>query len=717
MSTITTPQDLLTRLAEVIGSADPLVALRQKGFTISKGLQDRLDAAKPARSLSPSERQRLAQMAARAGQVSFRVVDRLAPRAPALPEGEWDFVSALRIDVLNEVLVALRTGFEFPREVTEGVALVFTRQRLEALSDDIPSASARIGPLRLTGPLRLSAVGGTNRVVVSAPISLVFLRSIPLPPPLGGPDTVVSSLRGVMTFGVGVEPRVEGDGLELHLSDVIQNPTAAEKVHIAVDADSPIQPRSAEALATFEEEIDLLFRLGVAGAVFDKAGTVCPIIHLPIGGDDDAKLRITDIDVRTHDLPDGDVIMVGVRVSTDELPETGPGDAQTLRNPFKANTGDLNAYVRIHEELPRKLIKQALMSGALQAAASEVRDDLRIDGADAELKNNEFRVILDIRLVDACVPEIDLNVRYTKIYRFSVFEGKFFVTEETDYDLADGDVVVCAVTAGLELILMASAGSLFGLVVDLLRQIPHFRGLLPHSAGAQDNPFQVIGGVFDPKVPVPGTEVLPRIEAVQALLSNDKVESLGTASLRPDDLNTYVYAAFKRRSQDPIPRPPTPIAGARVEIIDQDFPIAPGDDAKPPPEPQVETKTAGKFETTTIVTVTPPRRNQVLASGTTDGQGRVKFVLTGSQLRTTAGTVVTVVRKENLQTGDIQTVRFEKPFLEALPDVFFRVTPQDGPMFDTRLLEGGFLIDLQARRTGSSDAPLTFVVGKGPVSA
>jgi hypothetical protein len=716
MATITTPQDLLDHLGEVVGSADPLSALRQRGFTFSKGLQERLAAAKPAKSLSPSERQRLAQMAARAGKVRFRVVDSLAARVPALPQGEWDFVFALRMDVLNQVLVALRAGYEFPREVTEGVAAVFTRQRLEALSDDIPSASARIGPLRLTGPLRLSAVGGTDRVIVSAPIALVFLRSIPLPPPLGGPDVVVSSLRGLMTFGVGVEPRVEGDELQLWLANVIQNPTPAERVHIAVDADSPIQPRSAAALATFEEEIDFLFRLGVAGAVFDKAGTVCPIVHLPIGGGDDVQLRITDIGVRTHDITDGDVIMVGVRVATDALPEPDPGDTQTLRSPFTGSTGDFNAYARIHEELLRKLVKAALRSGALQRAASEVRDDVRVDDADAELDSNAFRVILDIRLVDACVPEIDLNVRYTITYRFSVFEGQFLVSQETDYDVDNTDAAICIVTASLELILQASAAGLFGLVVDLMRQVPHFRGLIPDSAGAQDDPFQVVSAVFDPKEPVPGTEVLPRIEAVQALISNDKVESLGTASLRPDDVNTYIYAAFKRRSQDPIPRPPTPIAGARVEVIDQDFPIPTGDDAKPPPE-QVETQTTGPFETTTIVTVIPPRRNQVLARGTTDGQGRVTFVLTPTQLRTTAGTVVTVVRKENSDGDVIQTARSERPFLEALPDVFFRVIPDGNPVFDTRLREGGFLIDLQARRTGSPDAPLTFVVGKGPVSA
>lgn len=706
MPAITTVQDLMARLGDVAGSTDPLAALRQRGFTIAEGLQSLLDAARPAKRLSPSERQRLAKTAAGAGKVRFRVVDRLAPRTSALPEGEWDFVAALRMDVLNEVLVALRAGFEFPREVTKNVDDVFSRPRLEALSDDVPSASARIGPLRLTGPLRLRAVGGTDRAIVSIPFSLVFLRSSLS----GGPDVVVSSLRGVMTFGVLVDPVVERDGLSLQLGNVFST-IAAERLHIAVAGDSPIQPRSAKALATFEEAIDVLFRLGVGATLITNAGTVSPVIHLPIGGDDGAQLRVTDLGVRFHRADDGDVVMVGVRLATEALPQPDPGDPATLRNPFRDSASGLNAYVRVHEEVFRKLVKEALTSGALQDAARNVDEALRIDGADAEVRNNELRIVLDARIVDACFPEIDVNVRYTKTYRLSVFEGRFFVTEETDYDVADGDIVACFITASLQLILTAAATVLSGFLDDILRW------LLPTPAGGQDNPFEVISAVYDPKEPVPGTEVLPRVEAVQVFLSNDEVESLGAISLRPDDVNTYIYAAFKRRSQSPIPRPATPIAGAQVEIIDQDSPIAPGDDATPP-APSVETKTAGMFETTTTVSVVPPQRNQLLASGTTNDQGQVKFVLTPSQLRTTAGTVVTVVTKEHRQTGDVvQTVRSERPFLEALPDVFFRVTSEEHPTFDTRLLEGGFLIDLRARRTGSPDSPLTFVTGRGPVNA
>jgi hypothetical protein len=719
MTTIRTPQQLLRRIGPVIAEPDPLAALEGQGLALSKPLRDRLTAARPIRPVTLKDRERLVPLAKRAGAVEFRVVDGLPPVAPALPEGEWDFMCALRMDVLNEVLVALRAGFEFPREVTDGVAEVFTRARLEALSDDLPSPSATIGPLRITGPLQLRAVPGTERVLVTVPISLVFLAAIPLPPPLGGPKVEVSSLRAQLSFAVGVEPRVEGDELELWLAKFIQNAKPGERVRLVVEPESPIQPRSAAALAAFEDDIDFVFRAGVAAAVFEAAGTVSPVIQLPLGDDEEAtlELEVTDVAVRTHAAAAGDVISVGVRLATDAVPEPGTGDRELLRNPFRSTTAGLNAYVKLHEELVRKVIKEAEKSGELQAAAAEVRDDIRVDAADAELRNNELRVLLDIRIVDACFPAVDINARATVSYRFSVFEGRFMVTAETDIDLDNTDVVLCVVTAGLELLLAAAAGSVFGFVVDLLRQIVHFEKLIPDSAGTQDNPFQVISAVFDPKVPIPGTEVLPRVEAVQALISSDKVESLGALSLRPDDVNTYVYAAFQRRSPDPVPRPPTPIAAARVELVDQDFPLAPGDDATPPPT-KVETKTAGKFETTTTVTVVPARRNEVIDVGTTDGAGRVKFVLTPADLRTTAGTIITSVVKEEVASGEIvSSGESQRPFLEARPDVFFRVTPKDGPVFDTRLRESGFIVDLSNRRTGSPDAPLTFIVGPGPIVA
>ena len=113
-----------------------------------------------------------------------------------------------------------------------------------------------------------------------------------------------------------------------------------------------------------------------------------------------------------------------------------------------------------------------------------------------------------------------------------------------------------------------------------------------------------------------------------------------------------------------------------------------------------------------------PSGNQVLATGTTDHQGRVAFVLQPDQLRTTAGTVVTTVSTENLHKVVPSITTSEEPVEERLPDVYFRVKPRDGdgPVFNTLTLDKGFVPNLRERRIGTVTAPLTFLTGKGPVA-
>ena len=73
-------------------------------------------------------------------------------------------------------------------------------------------------------------------------------------------------------------------------------------------------------------------------------------------------------------------------------------------------------------------------------------------------------------------------------------------------------------------------------------------------------------------------------------MSEDRLEALGALSLRPDNINTYVYAQFMRSvpsrcrypALDRLGQPPTPIKEAVVQLMDQDVPRPAGDDAQPP---------------------------------------------------------------------------------------------------------------------------------------
>lgn len=704
MPEINTVAELLDQLGDVATAPESLADLQARGVTFAPDLQARLAAAPGRTRLSAAERRRLAALAGRLGPVQLTATGVAPLMADALPQGEYDLVVALRLAVLNETLAALFEGMAYPREIVDDVDALFTRERLVALSDDIPP-NIPIGPLRLTAPLTVYAVDGTENLLLVQEFSLDFRQTI-LQGPLPG-EITVSSLVATAQFGVAVRPGVQGDELILNLADIVFPVTDTEQLRLTVAPDSPIQPRSAEALEGFAAEIDGLFRVAVRVAVAGAVDSVSPIIHLPFGVG--ADLTVHDIGVRTHS-DDDDVIVVGVRLATDALPVEGLGNPDTLSNPFGATT--LNTYARFHEALFRKVVKEAHASGALEDAARGVHGDLRVDGADAQLDANELQLILDIRLVNACgfiVNTIDVNVRVTVTFHFAVFQGQLFVTRTADHNIDNTDVVLCVVTELLQLATLGAAFSLIELILQLMRLAPLI------STDEDREPVEIFPAVFDPTEPVPGTEVLPRVEAVQALVSEDRVESLGTLSLRPDDVNTYVYVQFKRRSAH-IGEAPTPITGARVDILDQDQPIPPDDDASLPQTGTTST-IFGHTITDTTVRFVAPDRDQVLASGTTDGHGRVQFVLRPNQLETAAGSVETTVSTENVENEGRSKPQktTTRPLRERLPDIYFRVTQRDGGIINSRQLDEGFVPNLNSRRVGSAREPLTFLTGtQGP---
>jgi hypothetical protein len=93
-------------------------------------------------------------------------------------------------------------------------------------------------------------------------------------------------------------------------------------------------------------------------------------------------------------------------------------------------------------------------------------------------------------------------------------------------------------------------------------------------------------------------------------------------------------------------------------------------------------------------------------------------VLTPADLRNTAGEVETIVETQvtrrtatSAAVGEPTTRITRRGLPENLPDVYFRVTPPDGPAFDTRQFDNGLVINLRSRRIGTAAAPLVFLTG------
>ncbi len=717
MTTLQKPEDLAAVLGEVIDTDSPLEALKTKGFTFSADLQKQL-AAKPPKTLSPQERARWVQKVKEIGPVKFAV--RTAPKvARSLPVGEYDFIFGLRLGVINDVLAALYESFTWPHEIAPDTAgQLFTLEDLRSFADGIPEGeNIQVGALHFTEPASVSPVPGTDHLILHQPFSLDIDRVIFRPLGLGTERTRVSSLDGTLSVGVAVSAKVEGqDQLRFVLDGVFTEAGTQEAVHIAVASDSSLQPRSPQALTDLERKVHNRFSLAVITEAIQQSYSISPEVRLPLGGG--VPIRVQRVDVRSVSAGSEGALVVGVLLGPTSTPDEGTGDPARLRNPF--TTAAANLYTRVHEELLRKVVRQALDSGELQRQASAERDDLKIEDADIELKPNELRLTLKARLVDACSFNKDLGFTATRTYHYSVFGGEITVTVDQNVDLDDSDVAVCLVLGGLESLIAFLGFGAIGFIADIVSQVVHFVRLAP--SGGDDGPMR-LSGVFQLDVPVPGTEVLPRAETLQIRVEERFMEANGVASLIPDEVNTYVYAAFQRRSGLlRLFAVTTPIENAKVELVDQDVPQPGGDDvAIPPPKVTTRETTDHQGHNRKLITTTtsfkPPTSDQVLMGGTTNSSGLVKFVLRPDQLRTTAGTLVTKVVVENISNGGGNSTDVtEEPIWETRPDVYFRVTEADGKKFNTHSMTGGFVLNLNSKRIGSASAPLTFTLGSLVVS-
>jgi len=705
MPTIQKSEDLAALLGQVIQTENPIEALKQQGFTFSADLQKQLEAAKPSKALSPEERARWVQRAKEIGPVNF-AVGTIPLAARGLPAGEYDFIFGLRLGVVNQVLAALYTGFTWPHKVEpESAGKLFPLDKLKAFAEGIPDGeNIQVGALHFTEPPTVTPLAGTESMILRQTFSLDIIDQVIFP------HQRVTSLDGVLTYGVQVKAVIKNDLLRFVFDGVAAGAGTPEAVHIIVAPGSPLQPRSPQALANLEEAVNLNWAFGVVllGKI-QESYSISPQVRLPVGSG--VTIRVQGVNVRSVETESEGALVVGVLLGPTDTPDEGAGDPNRLINPF--TTPSSNVYARVHEELLRKVVHQALDSGELQRQASKERDDLRIDGADIELKTNEIRLILKAHLVDACSFNKDLGFTATKTYRYSVFSGEITVTETQDVNLDDSDVFWCTVLGALEVLIAGVAFPIIGAVLDLIVQIVHY--IRPVPSGGDNDPLR-LNGVFSRDLPVPGTEVLPQAGTLQSRVEELFMEANGVASLIPDNINTYVYAAFQMRiGPDPFSSAILPIQNVKVELIDQDVPRPVGDDTVIPPSTE-KTKIGPKIIRTVTSNFEPVTHDQILAQGTTDNSGQVRFIIQPSQLRTVAGTLVTITTVEDTQTGEVTSSRVTHQIIrESHPDVFFQVTLRDGQKFDTRGMTGGFTLNLVSKRIGSPGAPVVLTWEEGVI--
>jgi hypothetical protein len=552
MPEITTIAELVDQVGSVITFPDPLGELRERGFTLAPDVQARLDAAGPPARLDSAGRQQLAALAGRLGPVRIRVTGGAQPSLQPLTASlGYDVTAGLRFSVLNETLAALSEGLRYPREVNADIP----RSLLDALSADVPP-DVTIGPLRLTAPATVSAIDGTDHVLFAQQFSLDFRRTFRFGP--GAPRQVtVSYLDATARLGLEISAKIVNDTILLGIN--AQFPSAGvDQLVLTVAPESPVQPRSPEALSTFAASIEVFLRDNLMTQLGDAIYSLSPVIGLPLPEETD--ITITNIGVRTFSSPDGDVIVAAVDFDTPDQPAPGTGDPATLGNPFPAGEpSELNTYVRFTETALRKVVKAAQRSGALEdILRQEFDDSLRVDGADVQLAPNLVKLILDVRKVDACpvlFGSIDMGARVTVSMSFSVFEGRAYVTASTDIDLDNTDAAVCVILNPFEVFFAAT-----GIFVGMALTASIFLWKLAEDSAGQSY-FDIFSAIFDPLEPVTGTEVLPEAEAIQALVSEGRLEALGALTLRPDNINTYVYAQFMQSVPQPLPVPGAGQAG------------------------------------------------------------------------------------------------------------------------------------------------------------
>jgi hypothetical protein len=624
------------------------------------------------------------------------------PAAPLEPlRGEYDLRVALRIQLVSDVLVGMYEAHTIPHRIPGSVLEpVFSPSSLRTVMSGIPDGVS-LGNFHITAPLTAESARLVEHLIIAIPFRLELTR--PAVGPFPRPARVVTHLSGTLRLMVALgvalakdQDGVEGVVVQLPFIDPILVPAAAR---LEIDADSPIQAILPGAVDDFILDRDPALRFGFSQAFGGGVLLGSPLISIP--GLDGAALRLQRGDVRVA----RDTVNVGLLlgVGTD-APSPEAGDPTTLTATLAPSGPNLSATA--HAALADKVARAAFISGRLQALADDASPppiSVRIRGASGTIDAEAIKVRIPMKITGFCATELTLTYAIDLVP--TVVNGRIVVDIHDEWQGFDGwDAINCFLSG------IASLG--IGLVVPLLGGawwvVDWALSGFP-EIGEDPAPF-IVSGLVETARPISGTEQRARVEVTSVGLEVDRMRSDGIAALVRDFLNAYVYAEFHDRSSDVVNPTRTPIARAIVSLNDQDRP-PPGDEL--PTVPVVET--ADAIVTTEVLQLFRGTTDSSLAASTTNGDGRVRFVLSARDMLTRWGTARMRKTFVNRATGATFSLPpFVGPINETAPDLYFVVQRENGTTVDTRFTP---VVDVRpGQRVGTADQPLRFDFG-GPAVA
>jgi hypothetical protein len=693
MPEIRTTQELLHVIGSAAATADPIAELKRRGFTFSAPMLAAIARTRPNVRMGPVARQRMERVA-RKTRITLRAGGAAAPVAAArFAPDDFDVIAAVTTALADQVLNGLLRTNTLP-QVVPLVRLLTAAQRgqlataLTGVFTNIPPDSLA-GNLSIRGPLSTRALTGTDGLLLAAPFTLQIVQRTGLP-------TVVGELRGTLTLVVqlGADVQFLGNPAVAAIRITAQLPAFPSQgaPALVIDATSPIQPQRPEQLPQLARLLQT-----VLSGIISKSFEVSPFINVP--GVPGLRLVVERVDVRSVRAPDGDRIAVGIRFIGAGQTPPDLGRLERLRP-----EAGRNLALRVHERHFDAALETARRNGALDAIARKENDDARITSADARFSGNKIILTFKGKVVDACLA-LDVGFTVTQTLALFLDGDQLRVESTTDPDVDDVDQVLCAVIALVAGVAVSLPALLVAPFIGVFQVVLIVAGLLDFPDPSSSTTLIQLDR------PIPGTELLPVLERLSARVEDGVLIASAAASLRADDINTYVYVRFLNSLNRFDPG--VPLSGARVEVHDRDAPPPPGDDVVLPRTGETERIVGTKFIRTVTVTYEPPTTDPLLGQATTDFDGRAMFALTPAQMRNGAGHVVTTTTIEDLRTGNVESQSTRRTVAERAADVYFKVFAM-GDQADTLSKPGGLTVNLQSKHLGTPGVPLQFAVRLTP---
>jgi hypothetical protein len=703
MPVLNTPQEFLSALSANPFSTDPLADLKKQGHTLSPSLQKQMKSAigskklaRPPVGMTPANFK---------GKLSFEISPLPIVPAPPTP-GTYDVVVGVHLDVANAYLAALHQSGTIPHRVALDLLLSPTDLTLLSSGFVVDRPGGSITQLHIiSAPTLTATTDGSPVLALHIPIQIDWTR--PGIGPVGHSFPVLVTkavgslqLTAQLTANVALSEVDSLSRMTISIKIVTDAETPATSPRLTLDPASPVQLKS----QVPPDQLDG-FAIIIQNALalqFQHQLTfpVSPILALPTGS-----LEIRQLDV----LASGGVLLAGVNV----VGTTGAGDPSTLTNLLPNQ--QLNVFSQVRDSVLNVLVNNALLSGQLTEAARASNENAVIDSASASFQNNAFVAHIHGRLVNQCPLNTDLAFGATRTVTVKLLNSSIEIDQKDDQGPDLGDSIWCLVTT-LGLVAFAFVcGLLMGGVAAAITG-----GILGFALSniGQFTLSQIFGGggggpqktIIDLNQPVPGTDVLPFVNNGFMSISDGVALMAAAAATKADDINTVIYACFLVPS-GLVATTPTPLAGAKVELMDQQVPTPAGDvddSIQLPPDTSVNDQ---RISTQTTHSFIPPRFDDKLAEGITNLDGIVRFAILKGNLKATAGFIQTVTTRINHLTGTTTTTTTRAPALEDNPDLYFRITMPDGKLADTRALPGGLMLDFQSAQVGTLANPLNFTLG------